>query len=130
MKFLFLLSLLLPGLLAAKDSKPNFVFLLVDDLGLGDFGCYGAKFYETPHIDKLAADGMLFYKGFFLVLLGIRSMVANAASEVGPGAAQTDRWNQPFEMIRDGHENTFEWTHSGIAEHLCQQWLAAPIGCH
>jgi len=81
-------------------------------------------------MDPVAADGMLFYKGFFLVLLGIRSMVANAASEVGHGASQTDRWNQPFEMIRDGYENTFEWTHTGIAEHLCQQWLAAPIGCH
>jgi hypothetical protein len=81
-------------------------------------------------MDPVAADGMLFYKGFFLVLLGIRSMVANAASEVGHGANQTDRWNQPFEMIRDGYENTFEWTHTGIAEHLCQQWLAAPIGCH
>lgn len=58
------LSLAFPGLLSAKNSKPNFVFLLVDDLGLGDFGCYGAKFYETPHIDKLAADGMLFSNGY------------------------------------------------------------------
>ena len=72
--------------------------------------------------DPIAADGMLFYKGFFLVLLGIRSMVA----EAGGGA---DRWNEPFEMIRDG-DNTFTWTHSAIADHLRRQWLAAPIGCH
>ncbi|MDA7882486.1 sulfatase-like hydrolase/transferase, partial [Akkermansiaceae bacterium] len=59
-----LLSLAIAGTLSAKGTKPNFVFLLVDDLGLGDFGCYGAKFYETPHIDKLAADGMLFTNGY------------------------------------------------------------------
>jgi len=74
-------------------------------------------------MDPVAADGMLFYKGFFLVLLGIRSMVVEAGG--GP-----DRWNEPFEMIRDGHENTFEWTHTRIAEHLAGQWMAAPIGCH
>jgi arylsulfatase A-like enzyme len=64
MKFLKLLLLLASsGSLLAKD-KPNFVFLLVDDLGWGDFGCYGATFYETPHIDKLAKDGMLFTNGY------------------------------------------------------------------
>lgn len=44
----------------ALSPKPNFVFLLVDDLGWGDFGCYGAKFYETPHIEQLAEGGMRF----------------------------------------------------------------------
>ena len=64
MKFLKLIILLATaGTLLAKD-KPNFVFLLVDDLGWGDFGCYGATFYETPHIDKLAKDGMLFTNGY------------------------------------------------------------------
>jgi len=64
MKFLKLLLLLATsGSLFAKE-KPNFVFLLVDDLGWGDFGCYGANFYETPHIDKLAQDGMLFTNGY------------------------------------------------------------------
>ena len=43
---------------SAEDQKPNFVFLLVDDLGFGDFGCYGASFYETPNIDRLASEGI------------------------------------------------------------------------
>ncbi len=51
-------------LLQADEKKPNFVFLLVDDLGWGDFGCYGAEFYETPHIDKLAEDGILFTNAY------------------------------------------------------------------
>lgn len=50
------------------DTKPNFVFILVDDLGWMDTGCYGrdpalrepSKFYETPNIDRLAAEGMRF----------------------------------------------------------------------
>ena len=41
-------------------EKPNFVVFLIDDLGATDVGCYGSKFYETPHIDKLAKDGMRF----------------------------------------------------------------------
>ena len=44
----------------ATVKKPNFVFILVDDLGWIDTGCYGSKFYETPNIDRLAAEGMRF----------------------------------------------------------------------
>jgi arylsulfatase A-like enzyme len=42
------------------DKKPNIVLILVDDLGWIDTGCYGSKYYETPNIDKLAAEGMRF----------------------------------------------------------------------
>ncbi len=42
----------------------NFVFFLVDDLGWADVGCYGSEFYETPHIDALAASGMKFTHGY------------------------------------------------------------------
>lgn len=48
----------------AETVRPNFVFLLVDDLGWGDFGCYGAEFYETPNIDQLARQGMRFDQGY------------------------------------------------------------------
>lgn len=72
MKFSFKLSLLiallaiavLPTAAFAQAAKPNIVFLLVDDLGWGDFGCYGAEFYETPHIDKLASEGMRFKSAY------------------------------------------------------------------
>ncbi|NQU10442.1 sulfatase-like hydrolase/transferase, partial [bacterium] len=39
---------------------PNILFILIDDMGWRDLGCYGSTFYETPVIDRLAADGMLF----------------------------------------------------------------------
>jgi len=44
----------------ASPKRPNFVFFLIDDLGWTDLGCYGSTFYETPNIDKLAAQGMRF----------------------------------------------------------------------
>lgn len=44
----------------AKQEQPNIIYILADDLGYGDLGCYGQQIIRTPHIDKLAADGMLF----------------------------------------------------------------------
>ena len=44
----------------SKPSRPNFLFILVDDLGWSDLGCYGSKTYETPNVDRLAAEGMVF----------------------------------------------------------------------
>ena len=41
-------------------SKPNIIFILADDLGYGDLGCYGQKVIQTPHIDQIAAEGMRF----------------------------------------------------------------------
>ena len=44
----------------AKKRPPNIVFILADDLGYGDLGCYGQEIIQTPCIDKLAAEGMRF----------------------------------------------------------------------
>ena len=46
------------------DRKPNVVFFLVDDLGVSDVGYNGARFYETPHIDSLAREGIIFERGY------------------------------------------------------------------
>jgi len=47
-----------------NSKKPNILFILVDDMGWRDLACYGHKIHETPHIDKLAADGMRFTDGY------------------------------------------------------------------
>ncbi|MDB4295612.1 sulfatase [Akkermansiaceae bacterium] len=60
--FIIGLSLFAASLRAVE--KPNFVFLLVDDIGWADFGCYGAEFNETPNIDRLAKQGMLFENAY------------------------------------------------------------------
>lgn len=43
-----------------KESKPNIVFILADDLGYGDLGVYGQKIIKTPNLDRLAKEGMRF----------------------------------------------------------------------
>ncbi len=48
------------ALAAPKKPRPNIVFLLIDDMGWPDPACYGHPFHETPHIDRLAAEGMKF----------------------------------------------------------------------
>jgi len=42
------------------DTRPNIIYILADDLGYGELGCYGQEKIETPHIDALAAHGMMF----------------------------------------------------------------------
>jgi len=46
------------------QEKPNVVFFLVDDLGLGDVGCFGSTFHETPNIDRLCSDGVKFTQAY------------------------------------------------------------------
>lgn len=45
---------------AAEPARPNIVFILADDLGVGDLGCYGQQKIKTTRIDRLAAEGMKF----------------------------------------------------------------------
>ena len=57
--------LALPSCVSEKTvGRPNFVFILVDDMGWRDAGCYGSTFYETPNLDRLAREGMLFTDGY------------------------------------------------------------------
>jgi arylsulfatase A-like enzyme len=49
---------------AAPAKHPNIIFLLLDDLGWKDFGCYGSTYYETPNLDKLAAEGIRFTNAY------------------------------------------------------------------
>ena len=45
---------------SAPAHKPNIIFILADDLGWTDLGCFGSRFYETPNLDRLASQGMRF----------------------------------------------------------------------
>lgn len=46
--------------IAAEPQRPNVIFIMVDDMGYYDLGCYGSKTIQTPHIDRLAAEGIRF----------------------------------------------------------------------
>lgn len=49
---------------AKGTFKPNIIYIMCDDLGYGDLGCYGQPFINTPHIDKMAREGMLFTQAY------------------------------------------------------------------
>src|SRR3954453_14603486 len=67
MRYLFAAVLVLfsPSTVFAADrSRPNIVFILADDLGYTDLACFGSRYYETPNIDRMAADGLKFTNGY------------------------------------------------------------------
>ncbi len=49
---------------AGAAAKPNVIFILADDLGYGDLGCFGQKKIKTPNLDQLAAEGMRFAQAY------------------------------------------------------------------
>jgi arylsulfatase A len=62
--FLFTTILTVFAITDTQAKPPNIVFFLVDDLGQRDIGCYGSEFHETPSIDQLAKEGMLFTNAY------------------------------------------------------------------
>jgi arylsulfatase A-like enzyme len=63
------LGLIMAALLLAVEAvhatdKPNIIFIMADDLGYGDLGCYGQKVIQTPQIDRLAAEGIRFTQAY------------------------------------------------------------------
>lgn len=55
----------------ADPSKPNVIVFLIDDLGWADLGCYGSKFHKTPHLDRMAAEGMRFTQCYAAAPIGL-----------------------------------------------------------
>ncbi len=49
---------------SAAAGTPNVVLIVIDDLGWADLGCYGSKFYRTPNVDRLAAEGLRFTQAY------------------------------------------------------------------
>ena len=60
--FIFLLSAC--NLQHNKHGKPNILFIIADDLGYYDLSCTGSNYYETPNIDRIAREGMMFTEGY------------------------------------------------------------------
>ena len=56
----YVLCILLWSQLTGKQTKPNIIFIMVDDMGYHDLGCYGSKTISTPNIDRMAKEGIRF----------------------------------------------------------------------
>jgi arylsulfatase A-like enzyme len=60
MKKVLLLALLSLPVFSFAQKKPNVILIMMDDLGYGDLGVYGASQYQTPNLDKMAKEGVRF----------------------------------------------------------------------
>ena len=56
--------LLISAVVSNSAQKPNLIFILSDDLAMGDLGCYGQKLIQTPNIDRMAAEGTTFAQAY------------------------------------------------------------------
>lgn len=63
-KILALLILTVAGVLHAQSDMPNIVYILADDLGYGDLGCFGQETLKTPNLDRMAAEGLKFTRHY------------------------------------------------------------------
>ena len=90
---------------------------LVDDYDVPGWTANGGEPWGLQ-MDPVGADGNLFYRGWFLVVMGLHRYVSGDS-----------KWNDPFDVVRDG-ENTFSWTHEKMARFLHDQWVDRPEGPH
>jgi arylsulfatase A len=75
----------------AFGSKPNIIFILADDLGIGNVSCYGADNYKTPNIDKLAREGVRFTHAYTAPLCGpSRALILTGRYAFRTGAVNQD----------------------------------------
>ncbi len=100
-----LLSVLFTLPLSAAE-KPNFVFILVDDLGKEDMSIEGSEFYETPHIDSIAEKGLRFERGYSACQVCSPSRAAIQTGKTPARVKITDyiavgRQNQPDKWKRN-----------------------------
>lgn len=95
---LFLILLLASTCLhsaAADAPRPNVVFILADDLGIGNVGCYGADRDRTPRLDQLASGGIRFTRSFTASLCGpSRALIMSGRYAFRNGATNQDACTQ------------------------------------
>lgn len=77
---------------AAPPSKPNIIFILGDDYGTGELGCYGADNYKTPNIDALARSGLRYTHAYTASLCGpSRALILTGRYAFRTGAVNQDQ---------------------------------------
>ncbi len=78
-----------------SSQKPNIIFILADDLGIGNVSCYGADNYKTPNVDELAKNGMMFKHTFTAPLCGpSRALILTGRYAFRTGAVNQDATGQ------------------------------------
>ncbi|MDO8542149.1 MAG: arylsulfatase [Opitutaceae bacterium] len=93
---LALLLAVLGALPAGRAAAPNIVFILADDLGTGDLGCYGGKVIPTPNLDRMAAEGLRFTQAYSGSTVCAPSRCAlMTGKHTGHGIVRANTFTQP-----------------------------------
>ena len=109
------------SMLAANRS--NIIFILADDLGYGDLGCYGQELIKTPHLDRMAAEGLRF-RNFYAGC----TVCASSRSVLMTGQHMGHTWVRgngrgPEQALRDEDVTVAEVLKSaGYSTSLCGKW--------
>lgn len=86
-------------------KRPNVVFILADDLGWSDIGCYGSSFYETPRIDQLAKEGVRFTNAYAACHVCSPTRASILSGQYPARTGLTDwlpgRKNFPFQKLKN-----------------------------
>ncbi len=125
-------AVLLP---AAAPAQRNFVFILVDDLGWRDLGCFGSSFYETPHVDALARSGMRFTQAYAAcpVCSPTRASIMTGKYPVRtgitdyinpPGNNQPDKWTRNTKLLPAPYKDRLALEEVTLAEAFHQAGYA------
>ena len=111
----------------AQTKKPNIIFVLADDLGIDGVSCYGADFYKTPEIDKLAKTGIKYTNAYTAPLCGpSRAMILTGRYPFRTGAVnqdQTGEFKPSDEMMMSKILKT-----AGYATSMIGKWGQLPLG--
>ena len=124
-----LLTCAMIGTLAYSVSaaeRPNIVIFLADDLGQRDLGCYGSSFHDTPHLDRMAKEGMKFTQAYAAcpvcsptrasLLTGRWPQRTGVTDYIG--AAQPDKWKRPTKLLPAPYAEQLALEETTLAEVL------------
>ena len=111
---------------AAEPAKPNIIIFLADDLGARDLGCYGSTFHDTPHLDRMAQDGMKFTNAYAAcpvcsptraaLLTGRWPQRTGITDFIG--AAQPEKWQRPTKLLPAPYAEQLALEETTLAEAL------------
>ena len=119
-----------PAVYGKPPSRtPNVVFILVDDLGWTDLGCFGSSFYETPHIDRLATTGMRFRSAYAAcqvcsptrasLISGVYPQRLGITDYISPnGGNQPGQWKRKTKLLPAPYQDRMKLEQLTLAERL------------
>lgn len=96
-----------------EGPRPNIILITIDDLGWADLGCYGSTYYETPHIDRLAAAGIRFTSAYASAAICSPTRAALMTGKAPARTGITDWIRARFQGGEIPGDNTYKRTYEG-----------------